>query len=173
MSNIPPFSPPPAMHLPIHQDDPDGLPGWFNPSAPLEELDAHLAVLRDYKHKQINKWREEANFTYFIYQGKRIACDRLSRSDIDGTNGEIVGTAVITGTPAMPLGWVGGWKTMDNSYVPITTPEQWKAFYSAMFNCGSMNFAKSQYLKHIVDTSSNLQMVLDLNWSFVTPFDLP
>lgn len=149
------------------------LPSWFNPNATIDDLDKNLKVLRDYKHKLINKWREEANFKYFVYEGHRIACDRLSRSDIDGTNGEILGRAIINGTPSMPDGWPGGWKTMANNYVPITTLAQWKAFYSAMFNCGSLNFAKSQYLKHIVDNSNNLHQVLEVDWSTPTPYDLP
>lgn len=172
MSNVPPFTPPPAMHPPINQDDPDGLPGWFNPAAPLVELDKHLAVLRDFKNKQINKWREDANYTFFYFLGHRIACDRLSRSDIDAANGEIIGSFAFTGSTAMPVGWVGGWKSMDNVYVPIPDIHQWRAFYSAMFNTGIKNFAKSQYLKYLVSNSSDLKFVMDLNWSLETPYDI-
>ncbi len=156
----------------LQTQESDELPSWFNPNAPLEQLDVHLRMLREFKRKKINQWREAANFAYFVYKGKRIACDRLSRSDIDGTNGEIIGLTIIHNEPRLPLNWIGKWKAIDNEYVDITTVVEWKEFYSAMFNCGTLNFAKAQYLKAIVESTGSLQDIMNITWETKTPYDM-
>lgn len=91
--------------------------------------------------QRINAARLQANQTSFTYLGKEIAADPLSRSDIDAINGEVANTG------AFPAGWPGGWKCIDNTYVAITTVDDWKAFYTAMVNQGLVNFAHAQTLK--------------------------
>lgn len=93
------------------------------------------------KRAEINAARFTANFTIFWFDGHEIACDALSRSDIDGTNGFVA----LNGT--FPPGFPGAWKTRANQYVPIPDIETWKRFYSAMTAQGTANFNKSQQLK--------------------------
>ena len=93
------------------------------------------------KNEAINAARLAVNTSTFTYQGKLIAVDALSRSDIDGAHG------FISATKTMPPGWPGGWKAEDNTIVPITTYAEWLEFYSAMVASGTANFAHSQALK--------------------------
>ncbi len=58
----------------------------------------------------------------------------------------------------------GGWKTMDNSYIAISTIEEWKAFYSAMYTTGINNFIKAQQLKTAVDLATSVNKVLEIEW---------
>lgn len=69
--------------------------------------------------------RNAANFSTFPHAGKAIACDQLSRSDIDGTNG------FVSLYGALPPDWPGGWKAVDNTYVPISSVADWEAFTAA------------------------------------------
>lgn len=110
------------------------------------------------KNAEINAARLAANFSTFTHAGKVFACDQLSRSDIDGTNGFVA----LYGT--LPPGWPGGWKAADNSYLPIVTVEDWKAFYSAMFATGSANFAKSQALKARVELATTAEEINLIGW---------
>ena len=93
------------------------------------------------KNEEINTCRESANANVFIFQGKAIRCRPLDRSDIDGTNGYVA----LFGE--FPQGWAGGWKAADNSYVQITTVDEWKQFYKAMVDTGNANFRYAQQLK--------------------------
>jgi len=93
------------------------------------------------KNAAINAARMAANQSHFTFQGKQIAADQLSRSDIDAMHGAVL---MLGGLPA---GFPGAWKTKDNSYVPIPDVATWGAFYGAMVAQGSANFANSQALK--------------------------
>ena len=117
-----------------------------------------LNQLKAAKDADINAARLEANFTTFTHAGKVFSCDRLSRSDIDGTNG----TMTLTGE--FPPNWPGGWKAVDNSYIPITTREQWEAFYLAMCATGAINFAHAQQLKAAVAQATTAEQVAAINW---------
>lgn len=121
----------------------------------LDETKAH-------KYVEINNSRMEANLSTFPYQDKLIACDDLSRSDIDGTNGYVA----LMG--AFPPDWVGVWKAADNSYVPVATLDDWKAFYSAMVAQGQLNFAHAQALKQKVSDAATIADVLAINWGTST-----
>lgn len=110
------------------------------------EKEEYINDLKFQKRQEINSCRLSANYTSFVYQGKEIATDLLSRSDIDGTNAAIINSG------QMPVPWVGGWKTTDNSIIPISTVEEWKAFYKAMYDRGIANFIKSQTLKAQLDS---------------------
>jgi len=121
------------------------------PGPPLDDLKAE-------KRAEINANRLAANFSTFMHAGKVIACDQLSRSDIDGTNG------FVTLYGAMPPGWPGGWKAVDNTYTPIATVADWKAFYASMFAAGAANFAKAQQLKAALDVAATADEIAAIAW---------
>lgn len=117
-----------------------------------------LAPLKAAKNEEINAARLAANFSTFEHAGKRIACDQLSRSDIDGTNGYVA----LHGS--LPAGWPGGWKAVDNSYVVIGDVDAWKAFYGSMFAAGNANFARTQALKVMLANAGTPEEIEAINW---------
>lgn len=124
--------------------------GW----ADLRNIEYVKAERRDY----INKARSIANQASFTYDGKEIAADRLSRSDIDGVHG------YITMVGSFPTGWPGGWKAMDNTYVQISTTAEWVSLYTAMVNQGTINFGKAQSLKQQIDAATTIAEVEAVVW---------
>ena len=119
---------------------------------------ATLAELKEKKKAEITEARAKASQGDFTYEGKLISCDALSRSDIDGTNGYVVSHN------EFPGGWPGAWKAVDNSYIALTSVEDWKSFYSAMVTQGVANFIKSQTLKAQVDACTTKAQVSAINW---------
>ena len=117
-----------------------------------------LVSLKSAKNAEINAARLAANFSTFTHGGKTFACDQLSRSDIDGTNGFVS----LYGT--MPPGWPGGWKAVDNTYTPIATVDDWKAFYASLFAAGNANFAHSQALKAALNNATTAEQVAAIQW---------
>lgn len=113
----------------------------FNYTTKQWEDPRTLADLKSAKNGAINAARLKANQSHFMFAGKQIAVDPLSRSDIDAAHGAILMLG------AMPGGWPGGWKTMDNSIVPIADLATWGQFYGAMVAQGTANFAHAQALK--------------------------
>lgn len=132
---------------------------------PLDQIDAQLKEIVNAKAIEINEARLNANASYFIYMKKRIACDKVSQFDITSTNNEINNTGVL------PAKWPGGWKAKDNTYVPIQTVEDWKAFHSAMYDQGIRNFLKAQHLKQLVKEANSISEILAVNWETPTPYD--
>lgn len=123
-----------------------------------ERIEQELAPLREAKNAEINAARLAANRHAFTHGGKSFACDELSRSDIDGTNGFVALYGVL------PPGWVGGWKAIDNTYLPIATVDEWKAFYAAMFAAGSENFAHAQALKNLLAAATTAEEISAITW---------
>lgn len=117
-----------------------------------------LAELKATKNTEINMWRLKANRSTFTHAGKVFACDELSRSDIDGANG------MIANLGAMPPGWPGGWKAVDNTVLPIATVADWKAFYGSMFASGNANFIHSQDLKTALAAATTAAQVAAIVW---------
>lgn len=113
----------------------------FNYTTKQWEDPRTLADLKAAKNHAINLARAAANSGHFVFQGHRIAADPLSRSDIDAAHGAILMTQ------ALPPGWPGGWKSMENDFVPITTVAQWAQFYGTMVATGTANFNHAQALK--------------------------
>jgi len=124
--------------------------GWLQIQAgSIVEVDPSEAQIADAKAKkndEINASRLSANYSTFAYGGKLIACDALSRSDIDGVNG------YIALNNALPPNFPGAWKATDNTYVTIADVATWKAFYAAMVAVGTTNFLHAQTLKTAIDT---------------------
>ena len=124
----------------------------------LPDVDSTLESAKLRRRLQINAWRMEANLGHFVYQGKQIACDRLSRGDIDGVNGELANTGLF------PAGFPHAWKAMDNTYVSIPDAATWYQFYSAMTAQGTSNFMRAQGLKALVDAATTEEAVSLITW---------
>lgn len=112
----------------------------FNPSEFRWEDTRTVADLKAAKNAAINAARLAANQSHFMFAGKQIAVDPLSKDDIMGAHGDWL-------TGQAPANWPGGWKTMDNSYVPIPDQATWFSFYRAMVAQGTANFMHAQALK--------------------------
>ena len=102
--------------------------------------------------------RLKANQSTFTFESKRIAVDAVSRSDIDAVHG------IVVLTNAMPDNWVGGWKTVDNSYVSIPDVAKWTLFYKAMVRQGIVNFAHAQSLKTRLAAAKTVEEVDAIVW---------
>ena len=131
------------------------LNGVFAPPIVLAVL---LADLKAVKNTEINNARLAANHTTFLHNGKAVACDELSRGDIDGTNGYVS----LYGT--LPPGWPGGWKAVDNSYLTIADVAAWKLFYSSMYAAGNANFSRAQTLKNQLAAATTAAQVAAITW---------
>lgn len=126
------------------------------------EADAALAIAlvdaKAAKNNEINAARLQANRSEFAYDGKQFACDELSRGDIDGVNGYVA----LMGD--LPPSWPGGWKAVDNTYLPIATVDDWKSFYTAMVAAGNANFAHAQALKTTLAAATTVAEVAAIVW---------
>lgn len=117
-----------------------------------------LEEVKSVKNICINADRLASNLSTFPFAGKLIAADQLSRSDIDAVHG------IVVLTNAMPDNWVGGWKTVDNSYVSIPDVTTWTSFYKAMVGQGSVNFAHAQSLKTRLAAAKTIEEVDAIVW---------
>lgn len=123
-----------------------------------EKAAAALLNAKFRKNDEINKWREEANASYFEHAGKKIAFGAVDFKDISIMAG-YVGLF-----NALPINFPGGWKTMDNGYVPISNVAAFKAFYTSLMNQGTANFGRSQFLKGKISTATTLEEIEVLKW---------
>ena len=124
------------------------------PAQPAPDLDA----LRAAKNDEINAERERRTFGTFEHAGKTVSCDTLSRSDIDGINGYVA----INGE--FPAIWPGVWKCADNTYLTITTVDEWKSFYGAMVAAGSALYAHAQELKAALAKATTAEEIEGIKW---------
>lgn len=124
------------------------------PEPPVPTLDEQKA----FKNAEINAARAVANTSTFTHGGKTFSCDQLSRSDIDGVNGYVA----LYG--ALPPGFPGAWKAVDNTYLPIADVDAWKVFYTAMVAHGAANFAHAQELKAQLAAATTPEAVAAIVW---------
>ena len=132
---------------------------WVVTAKPQEQIALELAQAKVSKNQQINDWRAAANQTYFTHAGKQIACDALSRSDIDAVAGSIALTGVF------PAGFPGAWKATDNSYIVLPDTDAFKAMYGSMTLQGTLNFGHSQDLKASLAAATTVEQVNSIVWS--------
>ena len=118
-----------------------------------------IADVRAAKNQSINAARLAANQSTFPFAGKIIQCGAVGRSDIDGING------AVTLTGALPPGFPGGWKALDNTFVSIPDKATWTSFYFAMVAQGQANWAQSQSLKAQVAAATTNQQVDAITWT--------
>lgn len=119
---------------------------------------ANLATAKAAKNAQINAWRAQANQTHFTHLGKQIACDALSRSDIDA----VAGSVSLSG--AFPVGFPGAWKAMDNTFLLLPDVAAFKALYASMTQQGTINFGQSQSLKATLAAATTHAQVNAILW---------
>lgn len=143
--------------LPTRIDSMDSLRDVLMQQAPagwVMSLDEAKAA----KNAEINAARAVANTSTFAHGGKAFSCDALSRSDIDGVNGYVA----LYG--ALPPGFPGAWKAVDNTYLPIADVDAWKVFYTAMVAQGAANFAHAQELKAQLAAATTPEAVAAIVW---------
>ena len=110
------------------------------------------------KRAQINAWRLEANRTTFPFDGKQIACDELSRGDIDFIQGYVSRNA------ALPAGFPGAWKAVDNTYILVPDVATWDSIFNAMGAQGTSNFMYAQSLKAQLEAAQTLEEIDAIVW---------
>ena len=123
-----------------------------------EEIAAELASAKEAKNRLINQWRMTANQTSFTHLGKTIACDALSRADIDAVAGSIALT------DAFPAGFPNAWKATDNSYLMLPDVAAFKSMYASMTLQGTINFGHSQALKAALAAATTIEQVEAITW---------
>lgn len=109
-------------------------------------------------NRRINEDRLTANQAGFTYLDKHFSTDALSRSDIDGI------ANYVSLNNSLPVDWVGGWKAVDNTYLEITTVQEWKDFYAAMVSVGTANFVKAQALKAQIVAATSVEELEAIVW---------
>lgn len=133
----------------------------------IAEQDSRRAIdllqLRAVKNEQIDTWRAIANASTFPHGGKQIACDALSRSDLDGVAHHI---ALFD---AFPEGFPGGWKATDKTMVPLIDVDAFRAMYASMTAQGTENFNHSQKLKAALAAASTPEEIEAIQWSGPVP----
>lgn len=128
------------------------------PMSPAEAT-AHLAKVRREKEIEINMSRTAANNGFFMFQGKRIACDELSMKDIIVTN------MFVLRDGRLPTVFPGIWKSKDNEYITIPDTATWNSFFDAIFVQGNRNFMHSETLKQRIAQAPNLAEIRIINWN--------
>jgi hypothetical protein len=63
-----------------------------------------------------------------------------------------------------PSNWPGGWKAIDNTYLPIATKEEWDAFFIAAYDAGVNNFLHSQELKALLEAATTAEEIAAISW---------
>lgn len=143
----------------VHDDcPPDGRPGFWRLAgdtfiAPPMEPDV-LATAKAARNAEINRWRDEANFSAFEYAGKRIAVDK----DIMGA------AAYVALFGAFPPDFKGFWKTEDNTYIEIPDIDTFKAMFQEMVKRGSENFNRSEDLKAALAEATTAEDIAAIVW---------
>ena len=135
-----------------------GTTTTLNAPIPSETIPPTLAEQKTAKNLQINQWRTEANNSTFTHLGKSIACDELSRRDIDGVAGEI------TLNGAFPAGFPNKWKSTDNSYLSLPDIPAFKAMYSSMTLQGITNFGRSELRKAELASATTIDQLNAIVW---------
>jgi len=118
----------------------------------------NIALLRAEKNADIDAWRAVANASTFPHAGKQIACDALSRSDLDGVAHHI---ALFDG---FPEGFPGGWKATDKTMLPLVDIDAFRSMYASMTAQGAENFNHSQELKALLAAANTPEEIAAIQW---------
>jgi len=124
----------------------------------VAQVEISFDLLRATKNLEINAARAAANLSTFPHAGWRFACDALSRSDIDGVANHVA----LFG--AFPKGFLGGWKAVDNTMMPMPDVDAFRAMYASMTAQGAENFMRSQSLKAQLENASTPEEIAAITW---------
>ena len=116
-----------------------------------------LDVVKDRKRAEITAERLAADADHFTYLGKDIRTADKDMVDL------LVADA--RWNKGLPANWPGGWKAIDNSYVVISTKDEWDAFFIAAYDAGILNFKRSQELKALIDAATTADEVAAVSWT--------
>ncbi len=117
-----------------------------------------ISNMKKMKSKELFDTYLKKKNSFFIYKDKKIATDENSLTTIDSINGFIL----MSGT--LPENWIGGWKTLDNTYLEISDVEDWKLFYSAKTTFLNNCFIKFQELKSRLSSVTSIEEADALVW---------
>jgi hypothetical protein len=117
-----------------------------------------MEMLKAAKNEQINAWRALANMSTFPHAGKQIACDALSRSDIDGVANNIS----LSG--GFPAGFPMAWKATDNTFIELADVDAFKDMYTSMTAQGTENFNHAQALKALLAAAGTPEEIAAIEW---------
>lgn len=150
-----------AMHAARDPKIDTGMPhiaiGTVREVAPVVREPTFAALVLA-KNEEIDRWRAQANAATFPHGGKLIACDALSRSDIDGVANHI---ALFE---TFPEGFPGGWKATDKTMLPLADVDAFRAMYASMTAQGTENFNHSQDLKAQLAAASTPEEIAAIHW---------
>ncbi len=127
--------PPGTMPVPVRPSENHHWDGeqWIEMLADVEELKAR-------KNAAITARRVQED-QRFQFGGKWFQADQAAWKQISGVHGWVAAQN------AMPPGWIGQWKSEDNTLLPIPDPATWWQFYGAVLARGSSNFMRGEALK--------------------------
>ncbi len=125
---------------------------------PKQITQEEITATKTSKNTEINEARGTANQSTFPHNGKHIACDMLSRSDIDAVANHIA----LMGT--FPDDFPGAWKATDNSYIVLANVDAFKSLYASMTAQGTANFTHSQQLKATLAAASTIEAINAIVW---------
>jgi hypothetical protein len=134
-----------------------GATHWSNATMEWVIPDA-LNNAKRLANSKITYARSLATLSSFTYDGKEIATDSLSRSDIDGISSYVA----LFG--ALPSNFPNAWKAMDNTYVSIPDVATWKLFITAMVAKGTTNFLNSETKKSSIASALTVEEVEAIQW---------
>ncbi len=126
---------------------------WAVTNLPSEVQAVVVESRRAEKNRLVNAARADANQATFTHAGKEIACDALSRSDLDGI------ANYIALFDAYPPEWLGVWKAADNSYLDMATVAQFRAMYESMVTAGLNNFKQAQQRKNALAAATTIEAI--------------
>ena len=124
----------------------------------IAQCSPDIEVLRLERNVDIDRWRAEANASTFPHAGKQIACDALSRSDLDGVAHHIA----LFGE--FPERFPGGWKATDKTMLLLADVDAFRAMYASMTAQGAENFNHSQELKEALAAASTPEEIAAIQW---------
>lgn len=124
--------------------------GWLE-GAVRVPVTSTLDIEKAKRVAAVTQAHQTADRTSFTFRGKEIRADLASLVQISAISQHL------DLNNSFPVGWPGGWKAIDNTFVTLTTREDWAEFIAAMVTQGTVNFAKAQTLKSAILAATTLE----------------
>jgi hypothetical protein len=141
--------------------------GVFEGGLSVDDTTQSLESIKQRKLFSITQARLNADADHFIYSYTDASGNTVSKDIRTGYKDMVdllTTNSYITLFGDFDADWPGGWKAIDNTYVQISTVDQWKDFFKCMYKTGIANFKKSQLLKAQIDAATTAEEVNAINW---------